>query len=62
MKRKRKNMAKRETEEKEEANYFMSQVEDVATEGYRSPASIFFQIDGQAIGFSYANDNNLKYE
>lgn len=48
--------------EKEEANYFMSQVEDVASEGYRSPASIFFQIDGQAIGFSYANDNNLKYE
>nr|WP_287775067.1 hypothetical protein [Prevotella sp.] len=55
-------MAKRETAEKEEANYFMSQVEDVASEGYRSPASIFFQIDGQAIGFSYANDNNLKYE
>ena len=48
--------------EKEEANYFMSQVEDVASEGYRSPASIFFQIDGQAIGFSNANDNNLKYE
>lgn len=42
MKRKRKNMAKRETAEKEEANYFMSQVEDVASEGYRSPASIFF--------------------
>ena len=62
MKRKRKNMAKRETAEKEEANYFMSQVEDVASEGYRSPASIFCQIDGQAIGFSYANDNNLKYE
>lgn len=61
MKRKRKNLAKRETAEKEEANYFMSQVEDVASEGYRSPASIFFQIDGQAT-FSYANDNNLKYE
>lgn len=29
--------------EKEEANYFMSQVEDVASEGYRSPASIFFK-------------------
>lgn len=51
MKRKRKNMAKRETAEKEEANYFMSQVEDVASEGYRSPTSIFFQIDGQAIFF-----------
>ena len=60
MKRKRKNLAKRETAEKEEANYFMSQVEDVASEGYRSPASIFFQIDGQAIWLPVRNEISIK--
>lgn len=60
MKRKRKNMAKRETAEKEEANYFMSQVEDVASEGYRSPTSIFFQIDGQAIWLPVRNEISIK--
>ena len=46
--------------EKEEANYFMSQVEDVASEGYRSPASIFFQIDGQAIWLPVRNEISIK--
>lgn len=45
---------------KEEANYFMSQVEDVASEGYRSPASIFFQIDGQAIWLPVRNEISIK--
>lgn len=46
--------------EKQETSYFMSQVEDVASQGYRSPASIFFQIDGQAIWLPVRNEIPIK--
>ncbi len=46
--------------EKQETSYFMSQVEDVASQGYRSSASIFFQIDGQAIWLPVRNEIPIK--
>ena len=32
----------------------------IASEGYRSPASIFFQIDGQAIWLPVRNEISIK--